>query len=100
MKNKPLVSVIIPTYNRKETISRSIQSVLNQTYENIEVIVVDDGSTDGTKEYVLEKYIDAVVYVENQRKKGPSGARNYGVQIANGEYIAFQDSDDEWEEKN
>ena len=99
VKNKPLVSVIIPTYNRKKTISRAIQSVLNQTYENIELIIVDDGSTDGTKELVLEKYGDAVVYVENQRKKGPSGARNYGVQIANGEYIAFQDSDDEWEEK-
>ena len=99
VNNKPLVSVIIPTYNRKKTISRSIQSVLNQTYENIELIIVDDGSTDGTKELVIEKYGDAVVYVENQRKKGPSGARNYGVQIANGEYIAFQDSDDEWNEK-
>ena len=96
VKNKPLVSVIIPTYNRKEIISRSIQSVLNQTYENIELIIVDDGSTDGTKEFVLEKYGDAVVYVENQRKKGPSGARNYGTEIAKGEYIAFQDSDDEW----
>ena len=99
IEDMPLVSVIIPTYNRKETISRSIQSVLNQTYENVEIIVVDDGSTDGTKEHILEKYGDTVVYVENHRKKGPSGARNYGVQIANGKYIAFQDSDDEWNEK-
>lgn len=53
MKNNPLVSAIIPTYNRKETICRSIQSVLNQIYENVEVIVVDDRSTDGTKEYIL-----------------------------------------------
>lgn len=97
MNNKPLVSVIIPTYNRRNIIGRSIESILNQTYANKEIIVVDDASTDGTKEYIMSQYGNAVIYVKNHGKKGPSGARNYGVQIAKGKFIAFQDSDDEWE---
>lgn len=90
----PLVSVIIPTYNRAETVRRSIDSALEQTYRPIEVIVVDDGSIDATRE-VLESYGQRIhpVYQENG---GPSVARNTGAAAANGEFIAFLDSDDVW----
>ena len=89
-----LVSVIIPTYNREDTICRAIDSVLNQTYTNIEVIVIDDGSADGTLD-ILEKYGDKIRFWM-QSHKGANAARNRGIQEANGKYIAFQDSDDEW----
>ena len=96
----PLVSVIIPTYNRKHTIKRCIDSVLNQTYKNYEIIIVDDCSTDGTMEYVEAEYgaiSDVnIVYVRNDSNLGAAGSRNAGVSYANGEYIAFHDSDDEW----
>lgn len=93
---KPLVSIIIPTYNRLHTLPRAIASVLAQSYTNIEVIVVDDGSTDGTDKY-MEAVVDTrVKYVRLKENRGPAGARNHGVEIAKGEYVAFQDSDDEW----
>ena len=93
---KPEVSVIIPTYNRANLIGRSIQSVLNQTYQEFEIIVVDDGSTDNT-EYVVKGFDDARIrYVRYQENRGGSAARNAGIKIASGDYIAFQDSDDEW----
>jgi len=94
-----LISIIIPTYNRSGLIIRSIKSALNQTYQNIEIIVVDDGSTDNTKE-ILTNYVDKkkirYFYQENQ---GPSAARNYAVKQSKGEYLAFLDSDDLWERK-
>lgn len=92
----PLVSVIIPTYNRIATLPRSIDSVLNQTFANLELIVVDDGSTDGTQEYVRGLSDARVRYVRGDGNRGPAAARNLGVRLAQGEYIAFQDSDDEW----
>lgn len=92
----PLVSVIIPTYNRINTLPRSIGSVLNQTYENLELIVVDDGSTDGTEEYVKGLQDGRIRYVKGDGNRGPAAARNMGVRLAQGEYVAFQDSDDEW----
>jgi glycosyltransferase involved in cell wall biosynthesis len=88
------VSVIIPTYNRAQLIIRSVQSVLNQTYKNFELIVIDDGSSDGTKD-VLTPYMDCIRYFY-QENKGISAARNRGLQEAKGDYIAFLDSDDEW----
>lgn len=93
----PLVSVIIPLYNRENTIQRSVDSILNQTYTNIEVIVVDDGSTDKSVD-MLKKYVDdSRVRVFCQGKnKGANAARNRAIREAQGEYIAFQDSDDEW----
>jgi glycosyltransferase involved in cell wall biosynthesis len=93
--NNVKVSVIIPTYNRANSIHQSIQSVLNQTYKNIELIIVDDGSTDSTMN-TLEKYGKQLkaVYQKNQ---GPSYSRNYGVSLSSGEFIAFLDSDDTWE---
>lgn len=95
-----LVSVIIPTYNRKHTIGRSIDSVLAQTYRPIEIVIVDDCSDDGTMEYVGERYGDItdvnIVYVRNDSNIGPAASRNAGARCAGGEYIAFHDSDDEW----
>lgn len=90
----PLVSVIIPTYNRADTIRRSIDSALAQSYRPIEVIVVDDGSSDATRD-VLEDYGNRIIYI-HQNNAGPSVARNTGVGLARGEFIAFLDSDDTW----
>ncbi|MCK4792141.1 MAG: glycosyltransferase family 2 protein [Desulfobacteraceae bacterium] len=91
-----LVSVIIPTYNRAHLIRRAIESVLNQTCQDFEIIVIDDGSIDDTKE-VIESFNDErILYIRHNRNKGGAAARNTGIQAAKGEYIAFQDSDDEW----
>jgi len=90
------VSVIIPTYNREKTILRALQSVLDQTYTNIEVLVIDDGSTDSTEEIVNSISDERVRYIVLEKNGGPSNARNVGVQMASGEWIAFQDSDDCW----
>jgi len=87
------VSVIIPTYNRLEKLKRAIDSILNQTYKDFELIIIDDGSTDDTKEYLSKKEGIRYLYQENQ---GVSAARNTGIGIAKGEWLAFLDSDDEW----
>ena len=88
------ISVIIPTYNRKNTLPRAVESVLNQTYRPIEIIVVDDGSTDGTKEWFSEMY--PLVHYIYQVNSGVSSARNTGIKSASGDWIALLDSDDEW----
>lgn len=88
------VSVIIPTFNRANYIGEAIDSVLSQTYKDYEIVVVDDGSTDNTKE-VLKKYSDKIKYVY-QRNRGLSASRNRGIDESNGEYIGFLDSDDIW----
>lgn len=90
----PLVSVIIPTYNRAHVLERAIQSVLGQTYSGFELIVVDDGSTDGTTE-LLTDYQDRLTVLV-QDNLGVSAARNAGIGRSQGELIAFLDSDDEW----
>jgi len=95
MNNTDLISVIIPTYNRAHLIKRSAQSVLNQTYKNLELIIVDDGSTDNTKEIIDSIKDERIVYIK-QENQGVSAARNTGVEKAKGKYIAFQDSDDVW----
>lgn len=91
-----MISVIIPTYNRARTIERSVNSVLQQTYKDIECIVVDDCSTDNTKEIVENITDTRVRYYCLEKNFGACVARNYGVEKAKGDYIAFQDSDDEW----
>lgn len=90
----PLVSVIIPTFNRAGVVTRAIDSVLGQTYRPVEVVVVDDGSTDDTPQ-VLRTYGAAIVSVV-QDNAGPSGARNRGIRESKGDFIAFLDSDDLW----
>ncbi len=93
-----LVSVIIPTYNRRYTIKRALDSVRAQTYTNLEVIIVDDGSTDDTLSYIQKWYGDAdwLTYIINDENQGAAASRNTGVRYAKGNYIAFHDSDDEW----
>jgi glycosyltransferase involved in cell wall biosynthesis len=94
MKPSPLVSVVIPTFNRARVICQTIDNVLEQTYKNIEIIIVDDGSTDETKSK-LKRYGDRIrVIIQNNA--GPAVARNRGARVACGEIIAFQDSDDLW----
>lgn len=91
-----MVSVIIPTFNREKTISRAIQSILNQTYNNIEIIVVDDKSTDNTEEIVKNFNEEKIYYIKHSNNQGACAARNTGIKNAKGEYIAFLDSDDLW----
>ncbi len=90
------ISVIIPTYNRKKQVSRAIDSVINQTYKNTEIIVCDDGSSDGSDAYIKRKYATRVVYLKIRHTALPGVARNAGMAIATGKYIAFLDSDDVW----
>ena len=88
------ISVVIPTHNREKFIVSAIESVMQQNYRNMEIIVVDDGSTDRTQE-VLERFRDKVTYIY-QESSGAGAARNTGINYAEGEYIAFLDSDDFW----
>jgi glycosyltransferase involved in cell wall biosynthesis len=92
----PLVSIILPTYNRAHLLKRSIQSILNQTYKNFELIIVNDGSTDNTREVVENFHDRRIYYVEHEKRRGANAARNTGIKLAKGEYIAFQDDDDIW----
>lgn len=92
--NAPKVSVIIPTYNRKDYVQEAINSVLAQTYQDFELIVVDDGSEDGTGE-ALKRFGSQIRYVY-QENQGESAARNRGIRVASGRLVAFLDSDDLW----
>lgn len=87
------ISIIIPTYNSKDYLMRCIDSLLLQTYKNIEIIVVDDGSTDGTEEVIKNKYANKIIYIK-QLNLGVSSARNKGIELATGDYIFFVDADD------
>lgn len=91
-----MVSIVIPVYNRADIIERTVNNMLQQSFKDIEVIVVDDGSTDNIND-VMQHYNDnRVRYIKIKENKGACHARNVGVNIAKGEYIAFQDSDDLW----
>lgn len=92
----PLISVIMPTWNRAHTLPRAIRSVLAQSWEHLELIIADDGSTDGTRELVERIPDPRLKYFRHQTNRGAAAARNLGLAHARGEYIAFQDSDDEW----
>lgn len=93
--NNKLVSVIIPVFNSEKYIEESIESVLGQTYKNIELICIDDGSTDNSLS-ILESFGDKIVLIKSSNC-GASEARNKGISLAEGEYIAFLDADDVWE---
>ncbi|MBG30927.1 MAG: glycosyl transferase [Opitutae bacterium] len=90
----PQVSVVVPTFNRREVLPRALDSILGQTFGAFELIVVDDGSTDGTAELVERSYPD--IHFLRQENRGVSAARNAGIATAQGEWIAFLDSDDAW----
>lgn len=91
-----MVSVIIPSYNREKTIERAVMSVLNQTYKDLELIVVDDCSKDNTVEVLKSIKDDRLKIIRLEKNSGACVARNVGIENAQGDYIAFQDSDDEW----
>ena len=91
----PLVSVVMTTYNRADVLGSAVDSILNQTYDNFELVIVDDGCTDGTSQ-ILKKYIakDKRIFLLKQNNQGLAAARNAGVKKAQGKYIAFMDDDD------
>jgi glycosyltransferase involved in cell wall biosynthesis len=91
----PKVSVVMPTYNRAHLIAAAIQSILNQTFQDFELVIVDDGSTDGT-EAVVRRFNDPRLRYIYQERRGIGAARNRGIRHAEGRYIAFLDSDDVW----
>lgn len=95
--NKPKITVVIPTYNRAELLLRAVMSVLSQTFQDFELIIVDDGSTDDTDRIVkkMKREDSRILYIK-QENQGASVARNSGIKEARGKYIAFIDSDDEW----
>ena len=91
-----LVSVIIPTYNRKNLLDISINSVLNQTYQNFEIIIVDDNSNDGTDNYIKILNHDKIQYIKNKETMYAPTSRNIGILHSKGDLISFLDDDDEW----
>ena len=99
MKHKPLVSVIMPAYNHELYVEEALQSVINQTYKNIEFIIINDGSTDRTSE-VIEKFIkihqNENIQFVNKNNEGVCKTMNMGLAMATGDYIAFLASDDKW----
>ena len=92
-----LVSVIIPTFNCREYVREAVESALNQTHTNLEIIVVDDGSTDGTQYAISPLHRSGMIEYLYQPNAGQAAARNRGLALANGSYIAFLDADDKWE---
>jgi len=98
MKNsEPFVSVVLPTYNRAQSLGTAIQSVLEQTFPDFELIVVDDGSQDDTPSLIKRFNDKRLVYIQRSLNSGISAARNSAIHASRGKMIAFQDSDDEWQ---
>jgi len=94
--DSPLISVVIPTYNRAHLLPRALKSVLSQSHQNLEILIVDDASTDNTAK-VVRSYDDRrIKYIEHHENRGGGASRNTGIMSATGDYIAFLDSDDEW----
>ena len=100
MNEKPLISVIVPIYNVEEYINKSVRSIVNQTYENLEIILVDDGSSDGCPQ-ICDKWAeqDKRIKVIHKQNGGLSDARNAGIDIMKGEYVSFVDGDDYIDER-
>ena len=91
-----MISVIIPTFNRAKTLKRAIDSVLEQSYKDIELLIIDDCSTDNSEKIVNSYNDKRLKYIKLETNSGACYARNVGIEKSNGEYIAFQDSDDYW----
>ena len=94
MNNDPLVSFIIPTYNSDKTIERCLKSISAQTYPNIEIIIIDDFSTDNTLRNILQKNLKNLTLIKQKKNIGPSKCRNIGILASKGKYISILDSDD------
>ena len=92
-EGKPLISVITVVYNGEKYLEETIQSIINQTYDNVEYIIIDGGSTDGTVD-IIKKYEDRIDYWVSEKDKGISDAFNKGVKVAKGDYINFQGDGD------
>jgi glycosyltransferase involved in cell wall biosynthesis len=95
-KQTPKVSIVIPAYNAMDFLPETIETIINQTYTDFEVLVIDDGSLDNVVEWVSQLQ-DPRVKIVSQANQGVSGARNKGIELARGEYMAFSDADDLWE---
>ena len=91
----PFFSVVIPLYNKEKYIKKTLQGIINQTFRNFEIIIIDDGSTDSSCN-IVESINDTRIHLTHQGNGGPSKARNTGIRLAKGKYIAFLDADDEW----
>ncbi len=91
-----MISIVIPTYNRESTIGRAIKSVINQSYQNWECIIVDDGSIDNSEQVICSFNDSRIIYHKHKINKNASTARNTGMNMSRGKYIALLDSDDEW----
>lgn len=96
MKKKPLISIVIPTYNRPNYLKKAIETVLDQTYSNFEILVVDDASTVDNLEIIQDFDDDRINFFKNKRRSGAPYSRNVGIKNAKGEFVAFLDDDDEW----
>lgn len=90
------VSVIIPTYNRSELLVKAIKSLQDQSHQNMEIIIIDDFSTDNTPEVVKNMFDKRIIYIRHEVNKGGAEARNTGIRLATGDFIGFLDSDDQW----
>lgn len=95
-KKDDVVSIVIPTYNRSELLRKAVESLQAQTYQSIEIIIVDDCSSDDTEETVKNMKDKRIRYIKHERNKGGSEARNTGIKQANGRFVGFLDSDDQW----
>ncbi len=96
MNNNPLVSIIIPTFNRCGVLKRAVLSAVNQTYKKIEIIIVNDASTDATAEVAGLVNDPRLKYIIHEKNQGLAATRNTGIKNSSGEYITFLDDDDEW----
>ncbi|MFH1879124.1 MAG: glycosyltransferase family 2 protein [Candidatus Omnitrophota bacterium] len=94
--NDPLVSIIIPTHNRHELLTRALRSVFAQTFEDYELIIIDDGSSDATRACIDKLADGRIIYIRHEKCRGGAAARNTGIRQARGKYISFLDDDDEW----
>jgi teichuronic acid biosynthesis glycosyltransferase TuaG len=96
MADHPLVSVIIPTYNRPDFLSKTLQSIVDQTYHHMEIIVVSNGVNNDNEKAAKELNDPRIIYVDQENSGGPASPRNHGIKMAKGQYVAFCDDDDLW----
>lgn len=91
-----MISIVIPLYNKEQTIINTLNSVFKQTYSNFEIVIINDGSTDNSVKIINQNFDDARIRIINQKNAGVSAARNKGIEESRGEWISFLDGDDEW----